>query len=438
MPLQKITRNILLDDTKNLDSFSRTRTADVSQKSFIDFKYGITNNPRIKLNVSSTGFRPTITFDSINRSAKFNKTNSPLGASQIIIRSETPCNLKLGSTFKGYISFTLISVNLLTSSESISIGFGGGNGGALLESGGFIFRVGKSATSGLTTYAFSTISTFFTGGSEEVISRSSWTDPLDGTGPSGITINFGIVQTFFVKTKTGRSNKITYGFVIDGEEIEAYSETFQGIGGFSTFNYTSSFYPYADIVQNSTTSPGTIYEIYSITTSIEDDGEKTPELQYDFSTSLSTGSLAAGAYRRVFAITLPGTTPYLTFIKVILKSLKIVNTGTVPLHWELRTRESIPSTSFTSINSNSFLQINTVVSTTTTSSDKIVALAGFVNPDEISVTKIPESIANSYPIGEIASTAPTSERGISLWITPVSSTTAVSARVTLNYKEIQP
>jgi len=352
MPLNTIARDISFTDSTTLDSFSRVRVSEVSQKTFIDFPYGITNDPKIKLNIGSA-IRPTITYNSTNRSAIFSKTTATTGVNIITITSANPSNLKVGYTFKGYISFKFLNTSLLTSTELTGVGFGG-------ESFDSVFNGGYLLLANSTGYALRTYSTTFGGTSTNTVNRSSWDDKLDGTGPSGLTIDFTKAQIFFVKANTG----------------------------------------------------------------------------YDFSTSLSTGSLAAGAFRRVFALKLPTTSPTTyAFMKVILKSLKIINTGSVPLYWELRAMEAIPSTS-TSINPNSILEINTTVSTTTTVSSKIVALAGFAASGEITVTKIPESIANGYPIDETNGSVPTAERGISLWITPVSSTTAVSANVTLNYKEI--
>jgi hypothetical protein len=430
MPLNTIARDISFTDSTTLDSFSRVRVSEVSQKTFIDFPYGITNDPKIKLNIGSA-IRPTITYNSTNRSAIFSKTTATTGVNIITITSANPSNLKVGYTFKGYISFKFLNTSLLTSTELTGVGFGG-------ESFDSVFNGGYLLLANSTGYALRTYSTTFGGTSTNTVNRSSWDDKLDGTGPSGLTIDFTKAQIFFVKANTGRLTKITYGFVIDGEEIPIYSEYIGKTGNVvsGVQNWISNFNPYVFTNQNTVTSAGDVLEVYSMSATIEDDGSKSTPIQYDFSTSLSTGSLAAGAFRRVFALKLPTTSPTTyAFMKVILKSLKIINTGSVPLYWELRAMEAIPSTS-TSINPNSILEINTTVSTTTTVSSKIVALAGFAASGEITVTKIPESIANGYPIDETNGSVPTAERGISLWITPVSSTTAVSANVTLNYKEI--
>jgi hypothetical protein len=438
MPLDRIYRDISFGDSQNLDSFSRTRVSDVSQKVYIDFKYGIDNNPSVKVRASSFGaFRPTLTYNSTNKSAVFGKSLLTTGTNDVTLTSVVPTNVKAGSTFKGYISFRLLDPSVLSGvTEAISIGFGSD----VLQTGDMSFKVNTS--SGIVSYSFSIFQTTFAGGSATTISRNFWTDPLDGSGPSGLTIDFTKVQILFIKTETGKLKKITYGFVIDGKEVEALSQNFEfAPGATPNGNFTSNFAPYASLNQTNVTTATDVFEVYSMTSCIEDDGEKTSPLQYDFSTSLSTGSLSAGAYSRVLCVRATSPTAIL-FSHIILKNLKIINTGNVPLYWQLRVRESIPSGSYSTINSNSNMQINTTVindvtSPTETASDKIVALAGFVNSNEITITEIPESISTKYPIDEIASPAPAVERGTSLWITPVSTTTVVSARVVLNYKEIR-
>ena len=430
MPLQTIPRDISIADSLHLDSFSKTRTSEVSHGCAIEFKYGVSQDPKVKLNVSSLGFAPSITFNSVNRAAVFNKTSATTGSASIGITSANPLSFKAGSTFKGYISFKILNIASITSAEIGSVGFGGNGANAIdtLENGGYMFVFNS------TGYALRIVNTTFSTVFNTTVNRSSWTDQLNGTGKSGLTIDFTKPQIFFVRAESGKNSEITFGFVIGGKEIDVYSYSPYIT---SAQNFTSNFRPAAGLSQTTATGSVTgIFEVYSMVTSLEDNGEKTKFLETDFSKNITSGTLAAGVFTRVFSLRRISS-PSSHFIKILLKSLNIINTGSVPLYWELRAVEAIPSASYSTIDSNSYLEINTTSATTVTASGNIVALAGFVNSGEVSITEISESIANSYPIDEIASSSPNDERGMSLWIKPVSSSTSVTCNIVLNYTEIQ-
>lgn len=434
MPLERIYRDISVRDSINLDAFSKVRSSEVSQACYIDFKYGLNNDPKIKLNTNTSGYIPSITYNNTNKAIVFNKTSSTTGSTSIDVTSENPISYKVGSTFKGYISFKIINSSVLVNGSDLAgIGFGGvSTSTSFIDFGGYNFVFNSVG------YEFRIRSTNLgSSATLDSIPRSSWTDKLDGTGPSGVTVDFTKPQILFIESRGGRNCRITFGFVIDGKEIEAYTHTDFGS---TLLNYTSSLKPVAGLLQGvaeASTTP--IFEVYAISASTEDDGKSNNPLEFRFSKTLTTGTLAANVFTRVFAIRknfTAGRTP--GFLKIILQSLKVINTGTVPLYWQLRAVESIPSSGYSAIDSNSFLDIITTASTLATASGYVVALAGFVNAGEVTVTQVPESISNAYPIDEISSSNPTAERGMSLWVTPVSTTTSVTCRVVLNYKELQP
>lgn len=434
MPLQIVPRDISIKDSVYLDSFSKIRVSEVSHGCAIDFNYGVNTDPKVKLNISSAGFQPSITFNSTDKAAVFNKTTATTGNQTIGITSANPLNFKAGSTFKGYISFKILNLSALSNALDVgSVGFGGNGANAVeqLENGSY------SLVFNSTGYALRIVNTTFGSANVTTVIRSSWADKLDGTGPSGITIDFTKPQIFFVRAETGRNGEITFGFVIEGEEISFYSFRMYDLSATANIlNYASNFRPAVGLNQNAAAGSVTpIFEVYSMVASLEDDGEKSKFSEAAFSKTLTSGTLPAGVFTRIFSLRrLTGLGNFSNFIKIILKSLEVINTGTVPLYWELRAMESIPSGSYTTIDSNSYLEISTSIQTS--ASGYIAVLSGFVNSGEITTTDISRSIANSYPIDEISSSSPTQERGMSLWVTPVSSSTSVTCSIVLNYTEL--
>lgn len=61
------------------------------------------------------------------------------------------------------------------------------------------------------------------------VARANWDDPLDGTGPSGETVDFSKAQVFFVDFQWLGVGRVRWGFVLDGLVKVAHSMDHAGV-----------------------------------------------------------------------------------------------------------------------------------------------------------------------------------------------------------------
>lgn len=436
MPLERIYRDISVKDSKNLDSFSKLRISEATTTSFVDFKYTIP--PELnKLDARATG-DGTLVFFSNDRSVELGR-GALTTTSNVFIEYPTTTNLKAGSGFETYITFKIDDISKLPTGATSYVWVGLGDPGFFVVDKGYM---GLYYSQGIYSIAVASTNIISSGGTTRYFKSSDWLDPLDGTGESGLTIDFTKVQIFYIKGQTGRNGYVEFGFVLGKEEITVLkfnfiNESTIGSSGIITkLSFISTpLGPSVGIRYGSSISgsTGTILTFYNATTSIIG-ALKDVEFPLQFSHSVTIASIPSGSFKRAVSYRLNPllTGPY--FTKIILSSLQIESTGADGFYWELRHRESVNAGTWGTINSNSDLQFNTNLTALVGGAIAVIT-AGFVNAGESVIYNLPESLSNCYPIQSYDNLQLSLPRGVTIAIKPFS--TSTSARITLTYKEIK-
>lgn len=101
--------------------------------------------------------------------------------------------------------------------------------------------------------------------------QSSWNiDKLDGTGPSGVTIDFSKQQAFFIQYAFQGFADITYGFYLDGQIIYCHREATGNVLS-SPFMKTAHLPARVEITNTGTSASSTTFSYNSFT--IKNEGE---------------------------------------------------------------------------------------------------------------------------------------------------------------------
>lgn len=429
MPLQTIARDISVADSQNLDSFSKVRASEVTVQSYVNFKYGgYATLEGIDFTAVATGGQ--FAWESQNKGLGIERV--ALLNVNIGVRVPTLSHYTAGTTLKTYVAFKINDASLITGSGQIYVGAGDYSSLGQLDCG-FVGLVIVNSVYSIRIIQTNLVASSSTG----TYSRSNWDDKLDGTGKSGINLDFSKIQILFVKQQSGRNGQITVGFVVDGEEVEALKVKFTNSSVTPPLsdkgNVLSMFGPCAGLASTGTGGAiGTVLTLYEGVAITEDSGRHIPSY-YQFSHTTVTSSIPSGSFKRIVTYKLNPSGDSSFFTKVILSELEIMSTGNDGFYWELRYLESGSNTTFTAIDSNSNLQYDTT--NTTTNGFATVITGGFVNAGEKSNITLPESISNCYPIQSYYNFQLNTHRTISLWIKPFS--TSTSSVATMTYKEIK-
>jgi hypothetical protein len=171
--------------------------------------------------------------------------------------------------------------------------------------------------------------------SETTVLRSSWNgDKLDGTGPSGLTLDITKAQILWMDIEWLGVGTVRIGFVINGKFIICHSFHHANILD-STYITTASLPLRYEITNKAATSGSkTLKQVCS--TVISEGGYELRGLQQSISTPItSPKSLAtAGTYYPVISIRLKSSPNRLDAI-AILTALSIMGTGTGIYSWRV-------------------------------------------------------------------------------------------------------
>ena len=176
------------------------------------------------------------------------------------------------------------------------------------------------------------------------ISQANWNiDPMDGTGPSGITLDLTKIQRFVVTFDWYGSGIAKCGFNIDGREV--YVHVFKIANTLAEASLGQPILPIRYEIENTSAT-----------------GSSNSLFQYGSSVIREGGSVAKGIERtfsnEVTAISVPGAN-FVPLLSIRLKSafvraqvtpqnFQIFNTSTKNLYWELVENPSLTNASWQS------------------------------------------------------------------------------------------
>lgn len=188
--------SVLFKDSTNFDAFGRLKTAE-PHPLFDDMsEYG--NNPYLWEN--STAISGTAT-QMVNQNAVRLSTNTTVSGSSVYRQTKQYIRYQPGRSQNIEMTFVMSSG---TANAVTRIGYYDNNNGLFLERDGTDVNFVRRS--------------FVTGGVSGVaVAQASWNvDVMDGTGPSGKTIDFTKSQILFIQFQYLGVGRVQMGFVIDG------------------------------------------------------------------------------------------------------------------------------------------------------------------------------------------------------------------------------
>lgn len=203
---QGFTRNdtaITIKDSANLDSFSRLRVSNPLTIFSKQFTYDIA--PLIFEQISFGA--AVASWDSSNRLAILSLTGATAG-DYVYMQSYEYIPYQPGRSQLVFITFNMFPGSIINSDTERYVGLGDNDNGFFLRWTGTDFEFGIQTTTS-------------TGPQSSI--QSNWNlDKLDGTGPSGITIDFRFPQILVIDFQALYVGRVRFGFDIDGEIIYAH------------------------------------------------------------------------------------------------------------------------------------------------------------------------------------------------------------------------
>lgn len=465
MPLERIYRDAGINDSSNLDSFSKLRISEPSNYDFFDFTYCNTtlwsNNvfsdvPELRglnLITNLTNVDITARFASI-AGVKFidNKIVIRRGT---VVTGTTPSSASVhtrrliavtkNSTIKAYISFKLLHTPY-DSNRNLWIGIGNNNTiGAEDAKSGFI-GLSQSFNSITTTNPlginFNINITSTVGSFLYSLDKDDWADKFDGTGPSGITLDFTKIQILSIEYKSSGHGEIGFGFMVGGKYYNAVTiynlnTNFKDSLGNVVLGPSLNIRPVLNSCRLSAgytrtggagLSIGEEYlEIYGgIVFKEEDPTEILTKQVYKFSTSHTYPStiasgIAGSILRLRKKISYSGTNSTY-FANASIDTINFISTANVPLYWEL-VYDNNTNTTFTSVDSNSLVESQkpTTFTAKPTTIPTVTIFGGFIAAGESASYKVPESVKNMWQLvqGITGSGLPSSYTYFLICVTPI-------------------
>ena len=260
--------------------------------------------------------------------------------------------------------------------------------------------------------------TYVTGSAvDNAVAQSSWNlDTLDGSGNSGITLDFTKTQILIIDFEWLGVGRARMGFVVDG--IPVYCHEFNNANNLATVYMSTPNLPLRYSIENDGT--GAADDFVHICSSVQSEGgqEKLGILRHTDSGSVS--SLASGTTYALLGIRLQSTK---LGGNVELEALSVICSSTNDqAHWELRFNSTVAGT-FTYSN-----QTNSVVQTATGSSSNTVTGGTEIDGGYFSTSlPVTSTIPNALKLGaDIAGTVDE----IVLTCTPITNNITVQASLT--------
>ena len=431
MPIERIYRDISFGDTSNVDSFSKVRTTEVTDYDYIDFRYATATLPSASNNFAygmfynssytGIGLYATHTSPQISASDRgvcIHTTTFLSGTNSYIeLRSRRSISATPGSTIYAYISFKFHGISSPNAFTNIYVGLGSYNTQQSLDYAcGFIgltlYNLAITATNPLGISALVSLPAG-TGVISLLLYKDDWYDRFDGTGPSGITLNFNKIQVLTIKYKPdGFGKPIEFGFMVDGEYyVGGYFLNTNVTNITSNDGYSYARFSYRQLLNKCMISVGgnttiatslpTNSKFVTLFSGVvlkeENKDEILPRRVRTYSTSHSNPATSvAGATNNIITFRkklVLNSNPISAYAAI--KTITFTSTATVPVQWELHYNNTT-SASFTSLDSESVLEFNKPTTSQLKSSGGVTVDTGFIAAGEKRTIEISKSIKNMW------------------------------------------
>lgn len=396
-------------DGANLDAFSRLRVSGTTGIFDAQFTYDL--QPLVYEQLTN-GSGATITHSSTNRCALMTFSNTPTGG-YAYMQSYEYMRYQPGKSQMVFVTFNFTE----TKTNVIKFaGYGDSTNRFVLELSGSTLRC--AIYSG-------------TSSGNQVINQSSWNlDPMNGLGPSGITLDITKGQILVVDFQALYQGRVRFGFDIGGVII--YCHEFLHAN-----TIASTYIQYANLpiicgMQCSATVSTTMTFHCS---SVISEGGQEDTAGYEFAQE-GTATASSGARTHVLSIR-PKTTFNSITNRAKYTNIEIdgIVTGTNPIYWELVVGQAISgTTAFNDVNSiYSGTEYNTAG--TISGSPVIVIDSGYITASAPNKGTMQMDLTTRYPMTLNAAGAVRSLGTFSIIATGLGGSSA--CRFSLKWKEVR-
>lgn len=396
--------NISTSDSASVDSFSRLRTSDPKYVFDSQFIYGL--NPLV--------------FEQITQESGASIAHSDPNSCAVLTFASTPTGgksqLQTFEHFKyqsGRSQLIFMTFNFIEPMADVVkyLGYSDGSDGIRLEQDGSTIQLTILSTSSEAT---------------ETVTKANWNlDKMDGTGVSGITMDFTKTQILVIDFQWLGVGRVRVGFDIGGVLYYVHE--------FLHANLTSNVYmrtPNLPLMFGMEASGTVSTTMKAICTSIISEGG-----EEDFSHEqniVSSGSVSAASGARTHVLSIR---PKATFdgivnrTNILVGEVDILVLGTSPVKWELCVGDVLTgSTTYSDVNTTySSVEYNTAG--TTSGAPARVILAGYVQASSQSRGAATRKISTKLPITLDAAGAPRPLGTLTLLATGIGASSSIQASI---------
>lgn len=264
---------------------------------------------------------------------------------------------------------------------------------------------------------------------DETVAQTAWNlDPLNGTGPSGITLDIATTQILVIDFQALYVGRVRVGFDIGGAIIYAHE--------FNHSNLVAN--PYIQTanlpIRCGMTCTGTVSTTMKfICCAVQSEGGTDDTSGYNFSAE-GTATAASAADTHILSIQ-PATTfnSIVNRAKVQLDDVVITVTGANPVLWKLCVGQALTSTSVAAVNA-TYSGVSTIAGTLS-GAPAVVLAQGYVAATNRQKESISHTISHRYPITLNAAGAVRDLGRLTMLVNGVGGTSAT--RCVFNWHEVR-
>ncbi len=353
------------------DAFGRLRTS--SPLTLFDSSHRYKDNG---LWTTATGTGGTTTFDA---NAGLVTLNTTTASGSSIVRETTKCfSYQPG---KSLLVMSTFVMNAPQTNLRQRVGYYGVSNGMFLEQDGTtISLVKRSAVTGSTV--------------DTKVAKASWNiDPMDGSGPSGYTLDLTKAQILWMDIEWLGLGTVRIGFIINGEFVHCHSFHHANLVT-STYITTASLPLRYEITNtNTTAATSTLKQICS--TVLSEGGYELRGSQQAVGTTI-TGAYnltASGTYYPPVAIRLKAAN--LDAIAIITAVAIMASGGTANYSWRVNQAATVSGGTWTSAGVNSSVEYN--LSGVSSSGGRVLAQGYFAggNNNQVPINILKEAVFQS-------------------------------------------
>jgi hypothetical protein len=353
------------------------------------------------------------------------------------------CNAGTGTSFfqsfaytpyqpgMGQLIATTFVIGTGVAATTVDVGYFDANNGVIFRQNGttnlqFILR---TSTSGSVSDA-------------NIASQSAWNidTMLNGTGPSGITLDITKAQILIIDLQFLGMGRVRCGFDING--IIYYCHEFRNANNLTVPYMQTASLPVGMLV-SSTASAGAKTSYFKCA-AVHSEGGDSTKFGYMFATPEAVETAASGTRTHLLSFRPKTTFNSITnrmYIEVL--DIQMIATGADPVFWELCVGATTAASTWADVNTAySGLEYTSVRGSFTNLTNGIVIASGYVagagtgaNPPTVTPVIIPDNLSHKFPISLNRAGAVRDMGTYTILVSGIGGASAI--RVNVNYKEVR-